>query len=67
MAKVLRTFGYKNVYLAVTHGIFSKGLDVFNGHIDKIVTTTSFVTPYMDSTKRNFINDDRLVYADVGY
>jgi len=32
------------VYLYVTHGIFSKGLDVFDGLIDHIWTANSFLT-----------------------
>lgn len=43
LAKVLRDRGAKEVYLYVTHGIFSKGLGVFEGLIDGIFTTDSFL------------------------
>lgn len=36
LAKVLKAKGAKSVELYVTHGIFSKGLNVFTGLIDKI-------------------------------
>lgn len=42
LAKVLRKQGFNKIYLYVTHGIFSKGLDVFDGLIDHIFTTNSF-------------------------
>lgn len=32
------------VYLVVTHAIFSKGFDVFNGHIERVYCTDSFAT-----------------------
>ena len=34
------------IYLYVTHGIFSKGLEVFDGLIDKIYTTNTFETEH---------------------
>jgi len=43
LAKVLRDSGASKVYLYVTHGIFSKGYDVFNGLIDGIYSTDSFI------------------------
>lgn len=50
LAKILKEQkGCKNVALYVTHGIFSRGLEVFDGLIDKIITTSSFVTPFTDS------------------
>ncbi len=36
LAKVLRELGAASVELYVTHGIFSKGFDVFKGLIDKV-------------------------------
>lgn len=41
LAKELRKVGAKKVYLYVTHGIFSKGLEALEG-IDKIFTTDSY-------------------------
>lgn len=41
-AKVLRAAGAKKVYLFVTHGIFSAGLETLKQHLDGIVTTNSF-------------------------
>jgi ribose-phosphate pyrophosphokinase len=43
LAKVLREHGAARVYLYVTHGIFSQGLGVFNGLIDAVYTTDSFL------------------------
>lgn len=42
LAKVLKNNGAVEVSLFITHGIFSKGLDIFEGLIDKIYTTDSF-------------------------
>ena len=42
LAKVLRSKGAVEVSLFITHGIFSKGLEVFEGLIDAIYTTDSF-------------------------
>lgn len=44
LAKVLRECGAAKVYLYVTHGIFSKGLGVFEGLIDAVYTTNSFLS-----------------------
>lgn len=47
LADALKAAGAKGVHLYVTHGIFSKGLDVFAGHIDKIFcyhTVGNYVT-----------------------
>jgi ribose-phosphate pyrophosphokinase len=41
IAKRLKQKRVERVILYVTHGIFSKGLDVFNGLIDEIFTTNS--------------------------
>lgn len=50
LAKVLKEKGAESVDLYVTHGIFSKGLDVFDGLINHIYTTRSFPAKYYDST-----------------
>ncbi len=42
IAEELKAKRAERVILFVTHGIFSKGLDVFNGLIDHIYTTNSF-------------------------
>ena len=42
LAKVLKNKGAVEVSLFITHGIFSKGLEVFEGLIDAIYTTDSF-------------------------
>lgn len=46
LAKVLKNNGAVEISLFITHGIFSKGLDVFEGLIDKIYTTDSFKPAY---------------------
>lgn len=42
VAKVLMDKGADNISIAVSHGIFSKGFDVFNEVITSIYTTNSF-------------------------
>ncbi len=42
IAEILREKNVDKIILFVTHGIFSKGLNVFDGLIDHIFTTTSF-------------------------
>lgn len=42
VAEQLKAKGADKVVLFVTHGIFSKGLDVFEGLIDHVFTTDSF-------------------------
>lgn len=42
LAKVLRAYKPRSISLYVTHGIFSKGIDVFQGVIDRVFTTDSF-------------------------
>lgn len=44
-AKLLRELGAKEITLLVTHGIFSKGLSVFDGLIDTVMSTNSFPAP----------------------
>lgn len=50
LAKVLRPLTNGKIYLYVTHGIFSKGLDVFNGLIDGVYTANPF--PQVDLTNQ---------------
>ncbi|MDR3620488.1 MAG: ribose-phosphate diphosphokinase [Paludisphaera borealis] len=47
LAKALRRKGASSVMLYVTHGIFSKGAEVFAGLIDGVFTTDSFRSPYL--------------------
>jgi ribose-phosphate pyrophosphokinase len=42
LAKTLKDKGADSVILYVTHGIFSKGIDVLREHIDHVYTTNSF-------------------------
>jgi ribose-phosphate pyrophosphokinase len=42
LAKVLRPLTNGSIFLYVTHGIFSQGLDVFKGVIDHIYTANLF-------------------------
>lgn len=59
LAKELRKQGALEVNLFVTHGIFSKGLRVFDGCIDNVFTPNPFITlpeptPYDGSRLTNF-------------
>jgi ribose-phosphate pyrophosphokinase len=54
LARVLRPLTNGNIYLYVTHGIFSKGLDVFDGLIDHIFTSNPF--PNVDKTNSLLTN-----------
>lgn len=47
LAKVLRTEGAKKIYLYVTHGIFSKGIDPLAPHFDEIFCYFAF--PHVES------------------
>lgn len=60
LAKVLRAKGATRVELYVTHGIFSKGLEVFDGLIDNIYTTNSYceIVPAKISKLKIFRRDD---------
>ncbi len=49
LAKVLRSQGANRVFLFVTHGIFSQGLGVFNGLIDAVFTTDTFLSRDVES------------------
>lgn len=42
IAQALRQLGCQQIILYITHGIFSKGLQVFDGLVDQIFTTNSF-------------------------
>jgi ribose-phosphate pyrophosphokinase len=69
-AKVLREAGFTEVWLYVTHGIFSKGLHpLFDGGIDKIFTTNSFNSQAINTYKAAYSNHisykDRVVVDDV--
>jgi ribose-phosphate pyrophosphokinase len=48
LAKELRPLTTGKIYLYVTHGIFSKGLDVFNGLIDHVYTAHPFPEVNLD-------------------
>lgn len=50
LAKVINTKNAGKITLMVTHGIFSKGTEVFDGLIDKIITTDSL------PQKKNLLN-----------
>ena len=52
IAEQLRAKNVDRVVLFVTHGIFSKGLDVFDGLIDQIYTTNSFSNEVGPNLKR---------------
>lgn len=51
LANVLLADGAKSVSLYVTHGIFSRGLDVFDGVISHVYTTDSFRTDIKSTDK----------------
>lgn len=54
IAKQLRSLNCQNIILYVTHGIFSKGLVVFDGLIDQIFASNSL--PQSEVSKLNIIN-----------
>ena len=56
LAKVLRPLTNGNVLLYVTHGIFSKGLQVFDGLIDHIYCANRFPSPLPSSPNLTVIN-----------
>lgn len=57
LAIALRRRGAKKVYLVASHGIFSKGIDVFRPIIDNIYITNSI----------NCINDDYVTTENILY
>lgn len=54
IAKQLRSLNCQNIILYVTHGIFSKGLAVFDGLVDQVFTSNSLAQS--ESTKLKIIN-----------
>ncbi|MDR2061221.1 MAG: ribose-phosphate diphosphokinase [Acinetobacter sp.] len=54
IAKQLRSLNCQNIILYVTHGIFSKGLTVFDGLVDQVFTSNSL--PQAEASKLNIIN-----------
>ncbi|USA51966.1 ribose-phosphate pyrophosphokinase [Acinetobacter sp. C32I] len=54
IAKQLRSLNCQNIILYVTHGIFSKGLTVFDGLVDQLFTSDSL--PQAEANKLNIIN-----------
>ncbi len=63
LAKELKTLTSGNIYLYVTHGIFSRGLSVFGGLIDKVYTVVPF-SPF----GKNYLSGDgepELVIIDM--
>lgn len=65
LAKVLRDGGASKVYLYVTHGIFSKGFDVFDGLIDRIFTTDAFISPFKNGHDRVQVTINPLKYMEM--
>lgn len=57
IAQELKKLNCEHVILYVTHGIFSKGLQVFDGLVDQIFTTDSF--PQIENPKLNVIKFSR--------
>lgn len=56
LAKELKTKNAGNLYLAISHGIFSKGFDELQKHFTKIFTTDSFKT----------IENDNCIQIELG-
>jgi ribose-phosphate pyrophosphokinase len=56
IANILKERGAKQVDLYVSHGIFSKGLDVFNNIIDNIYCCTLFNESLKKDNKLNYID-----------
>ena len=55
LAKVLRNKGAEQIYLYVTHGIFSKGLDVLKQYFDHIYCYQTVGNQQLDNS--NFFNN----------
>lgn len=51
LAKELKLKGAKDIYLYVTHGIFSKGLDVLKEHFKHVYCYHSLVTDFAEEKK----------------
>lgn len=60
LAKELQYGEPDSISLYVTHGIFSKGYDIFNGVIDKIITTNSFIPETHSDERLNWSKDGKL-------
>lgn len=58
LATELKKITTGKIFLYVTHGIFSKGFDVFNGLIDEVWMLTSFHHP--DTLPPNFFTVDKV-------
>lgn len=61
LAEKLKAEGAKKVVLFVTHGLFTKGLEVFDGLIDEIYTTNS-ICKYSTEVK-----NDRLEIREIDH
>lgn len=61
LAKVLRAQGATKITLYVTHGIFSKGFDVFPGLIDEVYYTNSLAQNPHELSE--FIHHKEIAYA----
>ena len=55
LAEVLKAGGAKQVDLYVTHGIFSKGIEVLTPFIDNVYCQYSWITPHPILNSPNFI------------
>jgi len=55
LAEALKNAGARKVILAVTHGIFSKGLGVLIEHIDEVISSDSFHSKEIFDGNRNSI------------
>jgi ribose-phosphate pyrophosphokinase len=63
LAKILRQAGAHRIGLYTTHGIYSNGLDVFDGLIDEFYTTDSFISPALEDSRVEVI---RLAFNNKG-
>lgn len=57
LAKELKRFTSGKIKLYVTHGIFSKGLFVFDGLIDEIYTANCWLTPEEVNIQRSLLDN----------
>jgi ribose-phosphate pyrophosphokinase len=57
LAKVLKNRGAEDVYLYVTHGIFSRGLAVLKNHFKKIFCYYTFLNQVEDKTFLTILGD----------
>lgn len=62
LAKTIKPYLPAEILLYVTHGIFSKGLDVFSGLISKVYTTDSFISKNIEKIPA----DVDLIIAPLG-